>query len=50
MEMVTILMGFIRAERNGNWESHLELFSRKLPYFALYDHTNLCSVGSSIPS
>ena len=45
MEMVAILLGFIRAEREGNWEMHLELFSRMLPYFALFDHTNYARWG-----
>ena len=45
MEMVAILLGFIRAEREGNWEMHLELLSRMLPYFALYDHTNYARWG-----
>ena len=45
MEMVSVLLGFIRAEREGNWEMHLELFSRMLPYFALFDHTNYTRWG-----
>jgi len=33
------------SEREGNWELHLEMFSRMLPYFALYDHTNYARWG-----
>ena len=40
MEIVFILMGFIRADREGNWARHLELFSKMLPWFTIYDHTN----------
>lgn len=45
MEMVSILMGFIRAEREGNWALHLELFCKMLPWFAIYDHTNYSRWG-----
>jgi hypothetical protein len=45
MEMIAILLGFIRAEREGNWELHMERFSRMLPYFASYDHTNYSRWG-----
>ncbi|KAG1693201.1 hypothetical protein GQR58_007155 [Nymphon striatum] len=31
MEMVFILLNFIRAEREGNWELHLESFKRMVP-------------------
>jgi hypothetical protein len=40
MEMISILMGFMRAEREGNWLLHLELFSKMLPWFAIYYHVN----------
>lgn len=45
MEMVSILMGFIRADREGNWALHLEFFSKMLPWFAIYDHTNYACWG-----
>lgn len=38
MEMVSIISGFIRADREGNWELHFELFAKILPWFALYSH------------
>ncbi|KAG1689631.1 hypothetical protein GQR58_007712 [Nymphon striatum] len=45
MEMVSILLNFIRAEREGNWELHLESFKRMLPWFAVYNHTNYARWG-----
>ena len=33
-------MGFIRADREGDWILHFELFSKMLPWFTIYDHTN----------
>ena len=43
--MVSLLMGFIRADREGNWELHLEMFAKMLPWFALYDHTDYARWG-----
>ena len=45
MKMVSILLQFIRAEREGNWPLHLTSFSRMLPWFALYNHTNYSQWG-----
>lgn len=45
MNMVSILLQFIRAEREGNWPLHLASFSRMLPWFALYNHTNYSRWG-----
>lgn len=45
MDMVSILLGFIRAEREGNWELHLETFSKMLPWLAIYDHVNYSRWG-----
>ena len=45
MEMISILMGFIRADREGNWPLHLELFSKMLPWFFIYDHSNYARWG-----
>ena len=39
MNMVEILMDFIRAERDGNWKLHLQSFSAMLPWLIIYDHT-----------
>ena len=38
MHMVDILRTFIRAERTGNWELHLEAVHDMLPYFAAAGH------------
>lgn len=45
MEMVEILLAFIRAERDGNWVLHLEAFAEMLPWLTIYDHTNYARWG-----
>ena len=40
LEMVEVLMNFVRATREGNWELHLECVKEMLPWFFAYDHTN----------
>ena len=45
MAMVSICLGFIRTDREGNWELHLEHFAKMLPWFALYDHANYARSG-----
>ena len=45
MEMVCILLRFIRADREGIWNLHLESFREMLPYFHRYDHTNYARWG-----
>jgi len=40
MEMVGILRKYIRAERTGNWELHLQTLSDKLRYLAASGHNN----------
>ena len=40
MEMVDILRKFIRAERTGNWELHLQAISEMLPYMAASGHNH----------
>lgn len=42
MDMVSTLLQFTRAQRDGLWELHLHSFSRMLPYFMRYDHLNYC--------
>ncbi|CAC5362571.1 unnamed protein product [Mytilus coruscus] len=37
-EMVNILKRFIKAERTGNWELHLQTLQDMLPYFAAAGH------------
>ena len=40
ISMVEILLRFVRAERDGLWELHLEAVSEMLPYFFAYDRIN----------
>lgn len=46
MEMVSILLLFIRAQRDGLWDLHLYAFGRMLPYFFRYDHINYARWGT----
>ena len=39
LEMVQLLMKFIRAERTGNWALHLHTVSQMLPYLASSGHS-----------
>ena len=38
--MINILRKYIRAERTGNWELHLQAVSEMLPYMAASGHNN----------
>ena len=40
MDMIDILRKYIRAERTGNWELHLQTVSEMLPYLAASGHNN----------
>ena len=40
MEMVSILLMFTRAQRDGDWELYLTAFRKMIPYFFQYDHQN----------
>ena len=40
LEMVSTLMNFIRATREGNWKLHLDSVKEMLPWLFAYDHTN----------
>lgn len=46
MQMVHILLLFIRAQRDGIWDLHLYAFQRMLPYFMWYNHTNYARWGT----
>ena len=46
LDMVSILLHFIRAEREGDWQLHLSAFASMLPWFAIYDHVNYTRWGS----
>ena len=45
-EMVSILLNFTRAQREGNWTLYLNSFCCMLPYFFRYDHLNYAKWGS----
>ena len=40
MTMVSILLCFTRAQRDGSWDLHLYAFKRMLPFLFRYDHVN----------
>ena len=40
MEMVSILLMFTRAQRDGDWELYLTAFRKMIPFFFQYDHQN----------
>lgn len=44
--MVSILLNFTRAQREGNWTLYLNSFCCMLPYFFRYDHLNYAKWGS----
>ena len=45
MDMVFLLLEFIAAERDSDWEKHLELFQQMLIYDRAYDHYRYFSWG-----
>ena len=46
LNMVSILLKFIRAQREGLWDDHLDAFRSMLPYFHRYDHINYARWGA----
>ncbi|KAK1879977.1 Aerobic magnesium-protoporphyrin IX monomethyl ester [oxidative] cyclase [Dissostichus eleginoides] len=40
MTMVSIVLCFTRAQRDGLWDLHLYAFKRRLPFFFRYNHIN----------
>lgn len=44
LEMVQLLMLFIRATREGNWELHLSTVRSMLPWFFACDKSSLLQV------
>ena len=44
--MVSILLFFTRAQRDGSWELHLYAFMRMLPFFFRYDHVKYARWGT----
>ena len=45
MSMIDILRKFIRAERTGNWELHLQSIQAMLPYMAASGHNSYTKSG-----
>ena len=46
MDLVSILLRFTRAARDGNWALYLSSFAEMLPWFALYDHVHYTRWGT----
>ena len=46
MELVSLLLQFLRAERTANWKIHLSAFADMLPWFAIYDDANYTRWGA----
>ena len=40
IEMILLLLEFIRAERDGDWELHLKVTTNMIPYFLAMDRLN----------
>ena len=45
MHMVSILLRFTRAIREGDWELYLSSFSEMLPWVSAFDHVNYTRWG-----
>ena len=45
MHLVSILLRFTRAIREGKWDLYLSSFSEMLPWFAVFDHVNYTRWG-----
>ena len=46
LEMVDILLAFIRAERTGDWELHKASLAEMIPYFFAFDRQNYSRYAS----
>lgn len=46
-DMVEVLLGLLRASREGNWELHLSSIRKMLPWCFAYDHINYARYLSS---
>ena len=46
MQMVQILLLFVRAQRNGVWSLHIYAFQHMLPLLMRYNHTNYAHWGT----
>lgn len=45
LQLVEILLSFIRANRDGDWLLHLASFEAMLPWITIYDHLNYARWG-----
>ena len=45
IEMILLLLEFIRAEREGHWELHLKVTTKMIPYFFAMDRLNFTPDG-----
>ena len=48
MEMVSVLLMFTRAQREGIWDLYLHSFRQMLPYFLQIWPSELCKMGISV--
>ena len=46
LDMLDMLRGFLKAERTGNWEMHMQAVSQMLPYFATSGHNHYTQSAS----
>lgn len=46
LEMIELLLSFVRASRLGNWQLHLSCLRNMLPWFFAYDNTNYARYGT----
>ena len=46
LDMLDIVRGFLKAERRGNWEMHVQAVSQMLPYFAASGHNHYMQSAS----
>lgn len=44
IDMVQILLHYLRADRENDWSLHLSFLREMLPLMSIYDHTNYISV------
>ncbi|KAG1673889.1 hypothetical protein GQR58_015367 [Nymphon striatum] len=49
LHMVSILIKFVKAQREGLWDSHLDAFCAMLPLFLQVRPYKLCKVGTRVP-
>ena len=45
MDMIHLMLLLIRAEREGNWNLHLDILRDMLSWMTIYDHVNYARWG-----